>query len=113
MAYIHSKNLIHCDLAARNLLVDNSGTTKVADFGLASHKNDDRNSKGYNDNLPVIMTSLLFIIFSYVGARLKFCLIRNSALNQMFGVMAFVFMNYFLGKFHMKNSKLIKCMITW
>lgn len=44
MAYIHSRNIIHADLAARNILLDiqarNDGKTafyvKIADFGLST-----------------------------------------------------------------------------
>uniref|UniRef100_S4RLT6 Tyrosine-protein kinase n=1 Tax=Petromyzon marinus TaxID=7757 RepID=S4RLT6_PETMA len=35
MEYLESNNYIHCDLAARNVLVGDAGICKVADFGLA------------------------------------------------------------------------------
>uniref|UniRef100_A0A8C4S6S7 PTK6 protein tyrosine kinase 6b n=1 Tax=Erpetoichthys calabaricus TaxID=27687 RepID=A0A8C4S6S7_ERPCA len=35
MCYLESRNYIHRDLAARNILVNEYGTCKVADFGLA------------------------------------------------------------------------------
>ena len=35
MLYLHTKNLLHCDLKSLNLLVDRAWTCKVADFGLS------------------------------------------------------------------------------
>ena len=40
MAYLESKNFAHNDLAARNILIDNGNTAKVADFGLAKMLED-------------------------------------------------------------------------
>ena len=33
--FCHSRNVLHRDLKASNLLVDNQGNLKIADFGLA------------------------------------------------------------------------------
>lgn len=41
MAYLASKNIVHCDLAARNILMVNKKHIEVADFGLAHRNNDD------------------------------------------------------------------------
>jgi serine/threonine protein kinase len=35
MLYLHTKDLLHCDLKSPNLLVDKAWTCKVADFGLS------------------------------------------------------------------------------
>ena len=35
MAYLESHKFIHCDLAARNILVGEHNSCKIADFGLA------------------------------------------------------------------------------
>ena len=35
MAYIHSKRVLHRDLKPQNLLIKDSNTLKIADFGLA------------------------------------------------------------------------------
>eukprot|EP00892_Ulva_mutabilis_P012726 jgi/Ulvmu1/9826/UM056_0067.1 len=37
MLYLHSKDLLHCDLKSLNLLVDKAWTCKVADFGLSRY----------------------------------------------------------------------------
>lgn len=36
LVYIHSLNLIHGDIAARNILIDSTGKAKITDFGYAS-----------------------------------------------------------------------------
>ena len=33
--YVHRQNVIHCDIAARNVLYSEKGVMKIADFGLA------------------------------------------------------------------------------
>ena len=35
VAYLHSRRILHRDIKPQNILVDTSGTLKVADFGLA------------------------------------------------------------------------------
>lgn len=35
MGYLHSKNIIHGDLTAANVLVDRTGTCKITDFGIS------------------------------------------------------------------------------
>jgi len=35
LAYIHSKNMVHEDISSKNILLDDNGIPKIADFGLA------------------------------------------------------------------------------
>jgi serine/threonine protein kinase len=38
MVFIHSKNILHCDLKSKNILVDENLNLKIADFGLSRIK---------------------------------------------------------------------------
>ncbi|KAJ7906753.1 kinase-like protein, partial [Mycena leptocephala] len=40
LLYLHSKNIIHGDIKAANILIDNAGTAVLCDFGLARMKAD-------------------------------------------------------------------------
>lgn len=39
MVFIHSRNILHCDLKSKNILVDENLNLKIADFGLSRLKN--------------------------------------------------------------------------
>jgi serine/threonine protein kinase len=44
MAYLHEKNVLHCDLKSSNLLIDENWNVKLCDFGL-SRINSTKNKK--------------------------------------------------------------------
>ncbi len=39
LKYLHSKNIIHCDIKPENILINNEGMVKIIDFSLAKTKN--------------------------------------------------------------------------
>ena len=51
MAYLHEKNVLHCDLKSSNLLIDENWNVKLCDFGL-SRINTTKN-KMKNENIRV------------------------------------------------------------
>ncbi|XP_052085401.1 uncharacterized protein LOC127723030 [Mytilus californianus] len=54
MAYLASKRILHCDLAARNVLLSSDIRAKISDFGLAKllDKEKDYYRRSENKNLP-------------------------------------------------------------
>ena len=38
MLYLHSRNVIHCDLNTNNVLIGNDNVAKITDFGLSRVK---------------------------------------------------------------------------
>ncbi|KAE9546915.1 hypothetical protein FO519_009873 [Halicephalobus sp. NKZ332] len=53
MIYLHSKNIIHCDLKANNILVKDEFTIEVADFGLAGIMGDTNRIGGTWTHMPI------------------------------------------------------------
>ena len=57
MAYLEEKRYVHCDLAARNILVGESDVVKIADFGLAKILQNDRLMVDRESQFPIKWTA--------------------------------------------------------
>ncbi|KAE9552129.1 hypothetical protein FO519_004665 [Halicephalobus sp. NKZ332] len=53
MIYLHSKNIIHCDLKTSNILIKDEFTVEVADFGLAAIMGDGNGIGGTITHMPI------------------------------------------------------------
>lgn len=104
MAHIHYENILHCDLAARNLLVDmkvGEINLKINDFGLSGSTT----ALGDLQRNPLFLKPILLVLtrgqimkskfcskktnnFQSDGVLLKFLPLVTSAKPVMFGLMA-------------------------
>ncbi len=70
MKYLHSKQLIHCDLALRNLLLGLSGDkliAKIGDFGLSRSLNNNEYYSLNNSQIPVRWTCPEVFVFRKIS----------------------------------------------
>lgn len=53
IAYIHSQNIIHRDLKLENILIDNEGIIKIADFGVSVDTSKDKENTSKKSTNPL------------------------------------------------------------
>lgn len=49
--YIHSKRIIHKDIKASNILIDNNGIIKLSDFGISSYLSNSNSNSNYINSI--------------------------------------------------------------
>ena len=85
VAYCHERWILHRDLKTSNLLMNNRGTIKVADFGLARRYGDPVGVGGMTQLVVTLWYRYAFSIFYWSNAklidlfvvRLKFFLVQR------------------------------------
>jgi serine/threonine protein kinase len=58
LLFLHARNIVHRDIKAKNILLDEKGAVRLADFGLAAHMNefeDDKNQEYSHAGTPFWM----------------------------------------------------------
>lgn len=125
LRFLHASNIIHCDLKAKNVLVDEKFRAKVADFGLAS-KN--KGSFGLATGTPLWMAYVpekIYIYFIFLPTNdvvylhfvsLSYCEVPNyfvvlAKILQKVTCIASVFysMKFLVGKTHTRENIMKIC----
>ena len=53
MAYMETHHYIHCDLAARSIMIGEGNAVKISNLGLAQLVDNDEHTTGKDDNIPI------------------------------------------------------------
>jgi len=84
--YIHSQNVIHCDLSLKNILIDKNDNIKLCDFGLAEYLGTDAQyvikSKNYGTLIYCASESLKDNKYSYKSDIYSLGIIIFEIINQ-------------------------------
>ncbi|KAG0226489.1 hypothetical protein BGW41_004200 [Actinomortierella wolfii] len=67
LEYIHSKRIVHRDIKAANVLVDEQGTCKISDFGIS--KRNAASQGGYDENVGSLQGSVFWMAPEMVTSK--------------------------------------------
>ncbi|KAG0304373.1 hypothetical protein BGZ98_005603 [Dissophora globulifera] len=67
LEYIHSKKIVHRDIKAANVLVDEQGVCKISDFGIS--KRNAQNQGGYDENVGSLQGSIFWMAPEMVTSK--------------------------------------------
>ena len=87
LEYIHSNNIIHCDIKPENLISDSEGYVRVTDFGSAKINNNKTNLKeinitttpGYTAPEVICAQSYSFLVLQVLHRKLPYNLLKCKA----------------------------------
>ena len=67
LMFLHNRDVIHRDIAARNVFVDGELRGRIGDLGLARQLNENKVYKPVvNRNLPVAVRYLCYLFFHFI-----------------------------------------------
>ncbi|KAF9916754.1 hypothetical protein BX616_002900 [Lobosporangium transversale] len=67
LEYIHSKKIVHRDIKAANVLVDEQGVCKISDFGIS--KRNAQSQGGYDENVGSLQGSIFWMAPEMVTSK--------------------------------------------